>query len=191
MPEISERSLEEAIERALLAGAPDDYPRAAGVVTERPQAPYRDQAPGGYHKRRPEDYDRSLCLIPRDVVDFILATQPKEWQKLEARYGPPLARPGRIPRAGHGDLWPPLRRDRPRWHTSPGRVVRSSSPPNRVAFGPHSPCKKEKRSGQDDRRAPDAARVYAGHVIGGDVIRSIYPQGRRATFGYLELTQRF
>jgi type I restriction enzyme R subunit len=37
--------------------------------------------PGGYRKRLPEDYDRALCLLPRDVVDFVLATQPKEWRK--------------------------------------------------------------------------------------------------------------
>ena len=43
--------------------------------------------PGGYRKRRPEDYDRGLCLIPSDVVDFLLATQPKEWDKLKQHHG--------------------------------------------------------------------------------------------------------
>jgi type I site-specific restriction-modification system R (restriction) subunit len=43
--------------------------------------------PGGYRKRLPEDYDRGLCLVPRDVVDFVLATQPKEWQKLGQHHG--------------------------------------------------------------------------------------------------------
>ena len=38
-------------------------------------------------KRQPEDYDRALCLLPRDVVDFVLATQPKEWEKLEQHHG--------------------------------------------------------------------------------------------------------
>jgi len=87
MPEISERSFEEAIERALLAGGPDTVPGDESVSAEPPPPSYGDYAPGGYHKRRPEEYDRSLCLIPRDVVDFILATQPKEWQKLKAHYG--------------------------------------------------------------------------------------------------------
>src|SRR5437773_9753280 len=32
-------------------------------------------------------YDRTLCLLPRDVVDFVLATQPKEWKKLEQHHG--------------------------------------------------------------------------------------------------------
>ena len=62
-PDVSERSFEEAIEACLL------------------QRGTEGQA-GGYHKRRPEDYDRALCLIPNDVVDFILATQAKEWQAL-------------------------------------------------------------------------------------------------------------
>jgi type I restriction enzyme R subunit len=43
--------------------------------------------PGGYLKRLPQDYARALCLLPRDVVDFVLATQPKEWQKLSQHHG--------------------------------------------------------------------------------------------------------
>ncbi len=87
MTEISERNFEETIEQALLAYGPDAYPRAKGRGAEAEPDPYGDFPPGGYHKRRPEEYDRSLCLIPRDVVDFILATQPKEWRKLGAHYG--------------------------------------------------------------------------------------------------------
>jgi len=60
-PDISERSFEETIDQALLAS--------------------------GYLSRRPEAYDRSLCLLPNDTVDFILATQPKEWEELEQHYG--------------------------------------------------------------------------------------------------------
>ncbi len=70
MPDISERSFELAIEAALLAA-----PSAAA------------DSPGGYLKRLPEDYDRSLCLIPRDTVDFVLAIQPKEWTRLKQHYG--------------------------------------------------------------------------------------------------------
>ena len=61
-PEISERSFEEDIERSLLQA-------------------------GTYRKHPPEDYDRELCLVPADVVDFVLATQPKEWQKLAQHHG--------------------------------------------------------------------------------------------------------
>jgi hypothetical protein len=86
-PEVSERSFEEAIECGLLQNGPD---ACAGDTTglREPQAlPYGDAPPGGYRKRRPEDYDRALCLLPRDAIDFILATQPKEWQKLAQHHG--------------------------------------------------------------------------------------------------------
>jgi hypothetical protein len=84
--EIAERSFEEAIECGLLRDGPDACPGDAAVFREMP-APYDDTPPGGYRKRRPDDYDRALCLLPRDVVDFILATQPKEWQKLAQHHG--------------------------------------------------------------------------------------------------------
>lgn len=60
-PEVSERSLESAIEQSLLAS--------------------------NHLKRSPEDYDRALCLIANDVIDFILATQPKEWEALKQHHG--------------------------------------------------------------------------------------------------------
>jgi type I restriction enzyme, R subunit len=42
----------------------------------------------GYRQRRPEDYDRTLCLDPEAVLDFIYATQPQEWDKLKKQHGP-------------------------------------------------------------------------------------------------------
>jgi len=84
--EISERSFEEAIECGLLLHGPDACAGDATVVRE-PSTAYGETPPGGYRKRSPEDYDRALCLLPRDVVDFILATQPKEWKKLEQHHG--------------------------------------------------------------------------------------------------------
>src|SRR5213593_348966 len=85
-PQISERSFEEAIECGLLQYGPDACAGDSTVVRETP-APYGEMLPGGYHKRLPEDYDHSLCLLPRDVVDFVLATQPKEWEKLAQHHG--------------------------------------------------------------------------------------------------------
>jgi type I restriction enzyme, R subunit len=41
----------------------------------------------GYRKRTPEEYDKALCLIPDEVIQFIQATQPKEFEKLEKQYG--------------------------------------------------------------------------------------------------------
>lgn len=87
-PDISERSFEDAIEAALLQYGPDSYAGDGDTsgVHETP-VPYGEMPPGGYHKRRPDEYDRVLCLIPRDVVDFVLATQPKEWAKLKQHHG--------------------------------------------------------------------------------------------------------
>ena len=85
-PEISERSFEEAIECGLLQEGPDACAGDTEAVRETPP-PFGDTPPGGYRRRGPEDYDRALCLLPRDVVDFVLATQPKEWKKLEQHHG--------------------------------------------------------------------------------------------------------
>jgi type I restriction enzyme R subunit len=85
-PEISERAFEAAIECGLLEHGPDACAGDATAVRET-APPYGENPPGGYRKRRPEDYDRALCLLPRDVLDFVLATQPKEWKKLEQHHG--------------------------------------------------------------------------------------------------------
>lgn len=42
---------------------------------------------GGYRKRQHTDYHRGLCLDPDVVLDFIYATQPKEWEKLKQQHG--------------------------------------------------------------------------------------------------------
>ena len=86
-PEISEQAFEEAIECALLRHGPDACRGDTTAVRESPPAYDDEPVPGGYRKRRPEDYDRGLCLIPADVIDFLLATQPKEWQKLKQHHG--------------------------------------------------------------------------------------------------------
>jgi type I restriction enzyme R subunit len=83
---VSERSFEEAIECALLHYGPDACAGEATALRET-SPPYGDTPPGGYRRRKPEDYDRTLCLLRRDVVDFVLATQPKEWKKLEQHHG--------------------------------------------------------------------------------------------------------
>ncbi len=90
---LSERAFEEAIEAALLRGGPDDpHPDVRGHAppgVREPRAVYSVEGiqSGGYRKRRPEDYDRALCLLPADLLDFVLATQPKEWEKLSSQYG--------------------------------------------------------------------------------------------------------
>ncbi|MQA90400.1 MAG: hypothetical protein GEU90_09200 [Gemmatimonas sp.] len=86
-PEISERAFEDAIECGLLQDGPDACVGFTAAARERPPS-YGDAPPGGYRRRRPEDYDRGLCLLPRDVVDFVLATQPREWKRLVQHHGP-------------------------------------------------------------------------------------------------------
>ncbi len=90
---LSERAFEDAIEAALLRHGPDDphpdVPDHAPPGVREPRAVYSVEGiqSGGYRKRRPEDYDRALCLLPADLLDFVLATQPKEWEKLSSHYG--------------------------------------------------------------------------------------------------------
>ena len=86
-PDVSERAFEAAIECALLRHGPDACLGDAAAVRESPATFGDDPAPGGYHRRRAEDYDRALCLIPADVVDFLLATQPRQWEKLTQHHG--------------------------------------------------------------------------------------------------------
>jgi len=85
-PDISEKHFEEDIERALLRGGPDAHPADSELILNK-GPPYGDFVPGGYNKRRPEDYDRELCLVPGDLYDFIVATQPKEWNRYKTQHG--------------------------------------------------------------------------------------------------------
>ena len=82
MPDFSEKNFEATIESLLLAGGTDD-PEPARILRERAIVTDGAYVPGGYNKRSPEEYDKSFCLIPKDVLDFILITQPKEWDKLK------------------------------------------------------------------------------------------------------------
>ena len=84
MPEITERAFEEAIENVLVFGNMDGV--SATRVAERPTG-FGEFVPGGFHKRLPGDYHRALCLIPEETMDFLVATQPKEWKRLKDHYG--------------------------------------------------------------------------------------------------------
>jgi type I restriction enzyme, R subunit len=87
IPDISERSFEEAIECGLLQGGPDACPGAEPGFGEPVAVAWGDMPVGGYLKRAPENYDRTLCLVPQDTIDFVLATQPKEWSRLKQHHG--------------------------------------------------------------------------------------------------------
>ncbi len=85
MVDISEKNFEATIEATLLAGGPDAAPMETAVARETAAA-RGGFVPGGYHKRTPDEYDKSLMLIRRDALDFIYATQPKEWAKFKKQY---------------------------------------------------------------------------------------------------------
>ena len=83
---VSEQEFERAIELAVLQNSPDAVD--VRMAIREPVAPYGDNAlPGGYLRRSSRDYDSAPCLIPSDVTDFLLATQPEEWQRLRQHYG--------------------------------------------------------------------------------------------------------
>ena len=88
--EISEARLEQDIETSLLNGGPDDDTPAKGQVAEKQPEAYGAGHPGRYHRRRPEQYDRALCLIPDDLIAFVQATQPEAWERLREHHGDDL-----------------------------------------------------------------------------------------------------
>ena len=73
--DVSERAFEDARLRHACSST-------AEVQSRRSGPPTWTCLPAAISKRRDEDYDRVLCLIPRDVLDFVLATQPQEWKRL-------------------------------------------------------------------------------------------------------------
>ncbi|MES3630281.1 MAG: DEAD/DEAH box helicase family protein [Longimonas sp.] len=42
---------------------------------------------GAYVQRASSDYDKELCLIPEEIIAFVKATQPEEYEKLQEQYG--------------------------------------------------------------------------------------------------------
>src|SRR5207244_5187330 len=82
--DVSEKNFEATIESVLVGTGTD------GVIADsalRESAGLSDYTVGGYRSRLPAEYDRALCLIPRDVFDFAQLTQPREWEKLKKQFG--------------------------------------------------------------------------------------------------------
>ena len=86
---VSERALEDAVECALLRWSPDACAENGEAVREISSAPYGDGFAAGSYLRRESavHYDRDLCLLPQDVIDFLLATQPRTWARLKQHHG--------------------------------------------------------------------------------------------------------
>jgi type I restriction enzyme, R subunit len=74
---ISEKDFESTIESVLLAGGVDARP--TGIAEGSFSGPF---LPGGFRKRKPEDYDRARCLIGEDLLNFLRVSQPKEYGNL-------------------------------------------------------------------------------------------------------------
>src|SRR5262245_31533073 len=79
--DISEKNFEATIEQVLLYGLPTPKGKKVAQTVEGVFLS------GGYRKRSPTDYNRSLCLDPDVVMEFIYATQPQEWEKLKSQHG--------------------------------------------------------------------------------------------------------
>jgi type I restriction enzyme, R subunit len=92
--DISEKNLEETIEQVLLSSAsPPVQSTPQGIHLPSPlygpgtsNLTPDNVAPGGYSKHTSEEYDKALCLIPEDVLNFVYATQPKEWDKFKKQH---------------------------------------------------------------------------------------------------------
>ncbi len=85
MARISEKKLEDAIEKALVKKRPTTS-KTVNLSGERGVS-YVEGIPGGFLKQKPGDYDRELCLDPQMAIAFIYATQPEEWEKLKIYHG--------------------------------------------------------------------------------------------------------
>ena len=93
--DISEKNLEDTIEQVLLSSPSPPAVQSTPQGIHLPSPLYGpgtsnltsdNVAPGGYCKHVSEEYDKALCLIPEDVLNFIYATQPKEWDKFKKQH---------------------------------------------------------------------------------------------------------
>ena len=93
--DISEKNLEETIEQVLLSTPGVTMLDASNPRVRQSRPLYgsvtsnlvpEHVAPGGYRKHASADYDREHCLIADDVLNFLYATQPKEWDKFKKQH---------------------------------------------------------------------------------------------------------
>src|SRR5579863_3725888 len=93
--DISEKNLEETIEQVLLSDGKAGSSGSSELELHQPHPLYGaatsnlapdDVRSGGYHKRASDEYNKTLCLIPEDVLNFIYATQPREWEKFKKQH---------------------------------------------------------------------------------------------------------
>lgn len=91
---ILEKDLEATIERALVGSEAQD-----GDRSREASAPYGEPLLG-YRRRTPTYYDRARCLDTELLLDFIYATQPQTWAKLQRQHGDAHAKDRFLQRVG-------------------------------------------------------------------------------------------
>lgn len=81
----TEYIFESDIEGALLSGGPDMI--TGDFLSKEDPAAYDLWTPGGYRHRLDSDFDTETLLLTKDLVDFVMTTQPKEWERLSQHHG--------------------------------------------------------------------------------------------------------
>lgn len=76
----SEEQFEATIERVLTGGSDEAQVR-------EPTASYGRFETGGYRSGDPSEYNRERCLVPSDLFDFLVSTQPKTWKRFKSHHG--------------------------------------------------------------------------------------------------------
>jgi type I restriction enzyme, R subunit len=82
---VKEAEFESDIQGALLTGGPDAL--EGQFLAHEDPAEYGAWIPGNYQSRADADFDKKLLLLPKDTLDFVMTTQPKEWQRLSEHHG--------------------------------------------------------------------------------------------------------
>lgn len=82
---VREEGFESDIEGALLSGGPDA--KSGDFLTKEDPSAYSPWIPGGYRHRKDSDFSKETLLLERDLTDFVMATQPEEWERLSQHHG--------------------------------------------------------------------------------------------------------
>lgn len=82
---VKELAFELDIEGALLTGGPDAI--AGDFLALEDPASYGERIPGGYRKRLDSEFDRETLVLSRDLIDFVITTQPEEWKRYGEHHG--------------------------------------------------------------------------------------------------------
>ncbi|MDZ4063475.1 MAG: type I restriction endonuclease, partial [Coriobacteriia bacterium] len=82
---VKEAEFESDIEGALLSGGPDAI--ESDFLAREDPAAYGAWIPGGYRHRLDTDFDKTTLLLAKDTLDFVVTTQPEQWERLSDHHG--------------------------------------------------------------------------------------------------------